>query len=67
MAHRNGKVTELKASTHMVLAGEHKDTMKSKERRKKKRLSFSKRALLFSLVYFSIAGLSYCRALEKVF
>lgn len=28
MAHWNGKVTELKAVTHMVLAGEDKDTVK---------------------------------------
>lgn len=47
MAHRNGKVTELKASTHMVLAGEHKDTMKSKERRKKKKAFILKKSLAF--------------------
>lgn len=63
MAHWNGKVTELKASTHMVLAGEDSE---NKERRKKW-LSFSKRALLFSLVSLAIAEISRCRALRKVF
>lgn len=65
MAHWNGKVTELKASTHMVLAGEDKDS-ENKERRKKW-LSFSKRVLLFSLVSLAIAEISHCRALRKVF
>lgn len=42
-AHWNGRVTDLKVSTHMDLAGEKKDTMKVRKRGEKN-LSFSKRA-----------------------
>lgn len=62
MAHWNGKVTEVTASTHMVLAEEDKDVVKVRKGGKK-RLSFSRRALLYSLVSFALAGISYCRAL----
>lgn len=35
MAHCKGKITELKASTHMVLAGEDKDAVKLRKGGKK--------------------------------
>lgn len=54
MAHWKGKITELTASIHMVLAGEDKDAVKL-GKGGKNGSSFSRSALLCSLVSFATA------------